>query len=78
MSNIYTFVDYTGFLAEVRESDLNFAGDWVSTSNYYRYDVVTYNFARWICTVANSNSPPPVDLQFNSSWSIIAFTSTGT
>lgn len=78
MPNIYTFVDYTGFLSEVFESDLNFAGTWRSSANYYRYDVVQYGYSRYICTVANSNNPPPDDLQFNSYWSIIVFTSTGT
>lgn len=78
MSNIYTYVDYTGFLSEVFESSLNFAGDWRSTAHYYRFDVVTYGAARYVCTTANINSTPPFDLQFNQFWSIIAFTSTGT
>lgn len=78
MPNIYTYVDYTGYLAEVMESDLNFAGDWRSTANYYRYDVVNYGFARYVCTTANTNQAPPSDLQFNGYWSIITFTSTGT
>ncbi|MGV0949344.1 MAG: hypothetical protein ACOYB3_01640 [Azonexus sp.] len=78
MPNIYTFVDYTGFLSEVFESDLNFAGTWRSTANYYRYDVVTYGPSRYVCTVANTNVAPPSELQFSANWSIIAFTSTGT
>ena len=78
MPNIYTYVDYTGFLSEVAESELNFAGNWSSTSNYYRFDVVTYGEARYVCTTANTNTAPPYDRQFSTYWSIIAFTSTGT
>jgi len=78
MPNIYTYVDYTGFLSEVVESDLNFAGTWRSTANYYRYDVVDYGAARYVCTTANTNTAPPFDRQFTTYWSIIAFTSTGT
>lgn len=77
MSNIYTYVDSTGFLVEVFESDLNFAGGWSPAADYYRNDVVDYNFTRYICIAPHSNSPPPFDLQFNGYWSIIAFTSTG-
>ena len=78
MANIYTYVDFTGFLSEVAETDLNFAGTWRSTANYYRYDVVTYGSARYVCTTANTDNAPPTNLQFNTYWSIIAFTSTGT
>jgi len=78
MPNIYTFVDTTGLLSEVFESDLNFSGNWRSSANYYRYDVVDYGVARYVCTTANTNTAPPVDLQFTAYWSLIAFTSTGT
>ena len=78
MPNIYTFVDTTGLLSEVFESDLNFSGNWRSSSNYYRYDVVDYGVARYVCTTANTNTAPPVDLQFTAYWSLISFTSTGT
>lgn len=79
MPNIYTYVDYNGFLAEVAESDLNFvSGYWQSTAHYYRYDVVNYGYSLYVCTVANVGVSPPDETQFNSNWSIIAFTSTGT
>ena len=78
MPNIYTYVDNTGHLAEVFESDLNFSGEWSPDENYYRFDVVTYESARYVCTSAVSVEAPPSNLQFSSYWSIIAFTSTGT
>lgn len=78
MLNIYTYVDYTGFISEVAEENLNFAGNWSSAPNYYRFDVVTYGEVRYVCTTANTNTAPPYDRQFSASWSIITFTSTGT
>lgn len=79
MPNIYTFVDYNGFLAEVADSDLNFVtGDWSPTAHYRRYDVVNYGYTIYVCTVENVGIEPPDIRQFNSNWSIIAFTSTGT
>lgn len=78
MPNIYTFVDYTGYLKEIVESDLNYTGAWRSSANYYRYDVVTYSYATYVCTVANTNAEPPTLYQFDNSWSILSFTSTGT
>lgn len=76
--NIYTYVDSLGFLREISETQLNFAGNWLSTITYNVNDVVIHNLARYICTGSNAGQEPPKTLQFDAFWSVLAFTSTGT
>jgi hypothetical protein len=77
-SNIYTFVDATGTLTEVAASQLNFVGAYSPLVTYYRFDVVTSGLANFVCLTQNTAQPPPISRQFDSFWSVLAFTSVGT
>ena len=77
-SNIYTFVDFNSVLTEVAAGQLNFVGTWSNALTYYRFDVVTYGNTQFVCTQQNKGQTPPLTLQFNSFWSVLAFTSVGT
>lgn len=76
--NIYTFVDANGVLTEVAAPQLNFVGAYSPLITYYRFDVVTSGLANFVCLTQNLAQPPPLSRQFNSFWSILAFTSVGT
>lgn len=78
MAYIYTYVDLNNIIQETSDDVLNFAGNWVSTAQYFEGDVVLYNTNRYIALTASQGSTPPITLVRDTKWSVLTLVSSGT
>lgn len=68
----YAYEDASDAKRYVKDSELNFTGDWSASPTYGFSDVVDFTGSQWIALTAHTNQTPPASIvNRDTYWSIL-------